>query len=226
MWFFNTKKKGRRTLKKEENSTPLITQTIEHHGIKELNVNDAVLRFWLPEEGKLALDEVVKCNQTTGARYLRELFVVYLYGEHELHKMKQQSIGLYYEPPPPPREVSEPDSDVRFSVALPPPTVDVVPELGKSIVPVKLYLPEKIKDDLQEVANKADIPLSTFIREIMISHLFGHTYWQERLRSWSPAEEAIGNKWEGDDEGQFTVKLDKGDWEDQGSERPPKIVEL
>lgn len=217
MWFFNTKKKGERTLKKEDDSTPLVSQIIEHQDIKELHENDAVLRFWLPEEAKQAMGEAVHCNQTTTARYLRELFVVYLYGEHELQRMRQQSTGLYYVPPP------VPDSGIRYSISRKT-TIDTVAELGKSIVPIKLYFPKKMKDDLQKVADTTKTPLSTFIREILISHLFGHVFLHERLRSWSPEEEAVGNQWGEDDDEKLTVAIEEEEWEKQGDGRNPQIV--
>ena len=179
MWFFNSKQKGKRTLDKELYSPPSLTLIVEHYEISELHENDAVLRFWLPEEGKQALDQVVRCNHTTGARYLRELFVVYLYGEHELQRMREHSSGLYYKPPPAePMKTQEESAypDIKYSIRRIP-TILVVPELGKSIIPIKLYFPQKVKDGLQSVADKADVPLSSFIREILISHLFGHTYW-------------------------------------------------
>ncbi len=46
------------------------------------------------------------------------------------------------------------------------------------------------------MADKINIPLSPFVRELLISHLIGHTLWQERLRSWSPIEETVGKEWE------------------------------
>ncbi len=214
MWFHDTKKKGERTLKKEGNSAPIVTQIVEHQGVEELHKNDAVLRFWLPEEAKQALDEVVQCNQTTASRYLRELFVVYLYGEHELQRMRQQATGLYYIPPPPEQmEMKEEEPvypEVRDSIEKAT-TVTVVSELGKSIVPIKLHLSRKIKEGLQAVADKAEMPLSTFVREVLISHLFGHTYWQERIRSWTLEEEDIATRWEEDHE-QSIVNIDKYEW--------------
>lgn len=216
MWFLNTKKKEERSLKKPINETPRISTIVEHQGTEQLHKNNTVLRFWLPEEAKQAMEEAVRSNKTTTARYLRELFVVYLYGEHALQRMRQQKTGLYYVPPP------EPDSGIRYSISMPT-TVDTVAELGKSIIPVKLYLAGKIKDDLQQVADAAGTPLSTFIREILISHLFGHVFLHEKLRSWSQQEEAAGNRWGEDDEERFTVAVEEEEWEAQGDDRNTKI---
>ena len=217
MWFRNTKKKEKRSLKKEINTPPQISTIVEHQGTEKLHENNAVLRFWLPEEAKQAMEEAVRCNKTTTARYLRELFVVYLYGEHSLQQMRQQSTGLYYVPPP------APDSGIRYSISMPT-TIDTVAELGKSIIPVKLYLPQKIKDDLQLVADATETSLSTFIREVLISHLFGHVFLHEKLRIWSPEEEAVGNQWGEDDEEELTVAVEEEEWEVQGEDRNTKII--
>jgi len=189
MWFFDIRKKEKRSI--DEEKIPNLEQLINREEILELHENYAELRFWLPELCKQALDETVDFNQTTRSRYLRELFVAYLYGEHELLRMRTKKSGLYYEPPPP--SPSDQSSEIRYSRVS---AKEVVPGLGKNIVPFKLFLPEKMKDDLQLFADKATIPLSTFVREVLISHLLGHTLWQERLRSWTPEEEEVGNNWE------------------------------
>jgi len=218
VWLFSIKKKNKRSVRKKE---PLeLRQIIEREDIEKLHDNDDQLRFWLPEECKLALDKVLQCNHSTGARYLRELFVVYLYGEHELQRMRVHKTGLYYTPPPV-SDAGGNESSIRYSRVA---TVDTVPGLGKNIIPVKLFLPNKIKIDLQKLADKAGIPLSTFVREILISHLLGHTLWQERLRSWSQEEEAIGMEWEIDDEEKCTVNVYQSDREKQGADKDPEIL--
>jgi len=50
-----------------------------------------------------AMDESMAKMGMTAAKYLREYLVVYLYGAHELLRMKADTTGLYYEPPPVPR---------------------------------------------------------------------------------------------------------------------------
>ncbi len=71
-------------------------QLIDRDHIQELNKDDAELRVWLPEICKQAWDETVAVHLTTGSRYLRELLVVYLYGEHELLRMRKNGTGIYY----------------------------------------------------------------------------------------------------------------------------------
>ena len=104
------------------------------------------------------------------AKYIREFFVIYLYGMHELLKMQTTSEGLYYVPPPEPlkeeQHDNEPDQVVFYSRTS---TVECIPGLGKNIIPLKVFLPVRIKDDLQKLADRVGMPLSQFTREVLIS---------------------------------------------------------
>ena len=74
--------------------------------------------------------------------------------------------------------------------------VDFIPGLGKNIVPLKLFLHEKMKADLQVLADKAGLPLSQFVREILVSHFLGHTVWPERNTLWMSEQEEVADGWE------------------------------
>lgn len=156
-------------------------------GIDDLADNDAVLRLWLPVPLKSAMDEAIAAMDVTGAKYLREFFVVYLYGAHELLRMKADKTGLYYVPPP------EPHSGVMYSRTA---TVECIPGLGKNIVAAKIKIPQKIKDDLELLANRVSVPLSRYTRELLVSHFLGHTVWPERIVLWEQAEEEVATDWE------------------------------
>ncbi len=157
-------------------------------GISDLADNKAVLRLWLPVPLKTAMDESMAEMEVTASKYLREFFVVYLYGAHELLRMKAEKTGLYYEPPPVPRS-----ERVFFSRA---PSVDCIPGLGKNIEATKIYIPQKIKADLESLANRAGVPLARYTRELLVSHFLGHTVWSERMTNWTQAEEGITTDWE------------------------------
>lgn len=171
-------------------------------GIYDLHSNNAVLRIWLPVPAKTAMDESMAKMGMTAAKYLRKFFVEYLYGAHELLRMKAEKTGLYYEPPPVPRS-----EQVFFSRAA---TVNCIPGLGKNIVATKIKIPQKIKDDLELLANRTGVPLGQFTRELLVSHFLGHTVWPERIALWGLDEEKNATEWEnGIAEGE-TVSLD--DW--------------
>ena len=170
-------------------SSKLCTLYEGSRGIEQLHQNNAVLRIWLPVAAKTALEQCRAQLGKTAANYLREFFVVYLYGEHELLRMKADKTGLYYIPPPNPSRGGS--FYQRVSMA------DCIPGLGKNIVPLKLKLPAKLKSDLETLAQLADVPLGRFIREILVSRLLGHTLLPERLETaYSSAEEvALADRW-------------------------------
>ena len=164
-------------------------------GIHDLHSNSAVLRIWLPVPLKTAMDESMAEMGVTGAKYLREYFVVYLYGAHELLRMKAEKTGLYFVPPPPPPSDSSRSSSggIMFSRAA---TVNCIPGLGKNIAATKIKIPQKIKDDLDLLANRAGVPLSRYTRELLVSHFLGHTVWPEKIAVWAQDEEKIATDWE------------------------------
>lgn len=157
-------------------------------GIDDLSVNEAVLRVWLPVPLKTAMDESLAEMGVSGAKYLREFFVVYLYGAHELLHMKAENTGLYHVPPPVPR------SGLAFFSRTAP--YDCIPSLGKNIVAIKIQIPRKIKGDLVLLASRAGVPPGQFTRELLVSHFLGHTVWPERIEVWAQDEEKIATDWE------------------------------
>lgn len=104
--------------------------------------------------------------------------------------MQAEKIGLYFEPPV---VTADEPARIMYSRA---PTVECIPGLGKNIVPLKIRLHQRIKDDLQLLADRAGIPLSQFVREILISHFFGQTFWSDRLQKWTKEQEHIATEWE------------------------------
>jgi hypothetical protein len=140
----------------------------DYHG---LNVQDVQLRIWLPDPAKIALMEICNRLGMSITAYLTELFATYLYGVHEVMRMRDQQTGLYstddlelldtafYE--------SEPveDDDPEFD--------ESIPEMGKNIFALKIFLSSKLKNGLQMRADKAQAPLGKFARAMICAHLFG-----------------------------------------------------
>ena len=53
-----------------------------------------------------------------------------------------------------------------------------------------------MKADLQVLADKAEMPLSQFVREILVSYFLGHMVWPERKQSLTAHQEALASGWE------------------------------
>ncbi len=157
-------------------------------GTNDLYANDAELRVWIPEPLNVAMKEVAEKQGITLAKSLRDVLVAYLYGFHELLCMYDNGTGICHPPPPP-----EPSSGIKFSRAR---VVDYIPGLGKNLAPLKLFVHEKMKADLQLLADKAGLPLSQFVREILTSHYLGHTVWPERNALWTREQQDVAEGWE------------------------------
>ena len=158
----------------------------------DLLANNATLRIWLPEPLRLAMDQVAKHLDTTLSKYLREFFVVYLYGNHALIDMFKNQTGIFYQPP----KENKLDNDFDIPMFSRVRSVEFIPSLGKNIVPFKIFLNAQIKSDLQLLADKSEMALSQFIREILVSHFLGHSFWPERNQMLAPDQIKIASEWE------------------------------
>jgi hypothetical protein len=162
----------------------------------DLLANDAQLRIWLPEPLRHSMDLVSRHLDTTFSKYLREYFVVYLYGNHALIDMYNHQTGIFYSPPLQETTTDEDYNAPMFSRVR---SVEFIPGLGKNIVPLKIFLNAQIKADLQILADKSGVALSHFVREILVSHFLGHTVWPERQQMLKAEHIAVANQWEAGD---------------------------
>lgn len=147
-----------------------------------LNEQDEELRLWVPEPVKRGLEEVSERAGLSMTAYLIELFAIYLYGYHEVLRMREMSIGLYQ----PKRMQLNEEGAIDESE----------PNLGKSIFPLKIFMSLKLKSDLSKSAAKADLTLGEFARFLICAHLFGQKYGTPRKRMGTSGVVARANKWE------------------------------
>ena len=145
-----------------------------------LQRQDAQIRLWLPDPARIGLEEVCTRMGVLMTVYLTEFFATYLFGVHEMLKMRDQGNGLYgngesdeggsggstdeaecTSAPDASAEEDDPEFD------------DPVPEMGKNIFALKIFLPYQLKLGLQQRANIARVPLGRFMRSMIYAHLFG-----------------------------------------------------
>lgn len=71
-----------------------------------------------------------------------------------------------------------------------------VPELGKNVAPMKVWIPKCMKADLQTLGEHAGLTLCNYVREILISRLLGHGMLPQRTTmlkaSPTPATDDLG----------------------------------
>lgn len=146
-----------------------------------LNVQDQQLRIWLPDPAKIALMEICERLGLSLTAYLTELFATYLYGVHEVMRMRDHQNGLYD-----PQDLQFSDADLSDDGDAEddgPAFDEPVPEMGKNIFALKIFLPAKLKTGLQQRAEKAQVPLGRFARAMICAHLFGRNVGPKLLMS-------------------------------------------
>jgi hypothetical protein len=152
---------------------PLTGELIPARDYSGLNDQDTSLRLWLPDQAKIALTEVCERLGIAMTVYLTEFFATYLYGVHEVMRMRDEGIGLYQveevtgggESPVDSTSDDHEEDDLDYD--------DPIPEMGKNIFSLKIFLPSPIKAGLQQRANLAKVPLGRFARAMICAHLFG-----------------------------------------------------
>lgn len=201
-WIFKKKTLTRNELDARKSFTALYEG--DDRFLRDMTKHRAELRVWLPTTIAVALDDMSDETIQTVSDYLREFFAFYLYGAHDFIRMQKEFTGVFYEMEKHPADLATYQEmtggrrgQAMFSRTS---AAESIPDLGKNIVPLKVYIAEKIKEDLQVLADKAGIPLSTFIREILVSSLLGHAFWAERLPKPTELEYEQATAWENGDD--------------------------
>ncbi|TLS68633.1 hypothetical protein FEF65_02705 [Mariprofundus erugo] len=139
-----------------------------------LEDGDVALKFWLPELLGDVLDQNCNALNTTRSDLVRQIMFTYLYGKHDWMGFYERREHHYLLNSPPlfSRQVAEPLELYQGP--------NKTKDLGKNIEDLKVWIPRKMRDDIQTLAGRVNLSLSEMIREIIISTLFGHTYLNAR----------------------------------------------
>jgi len=155
----------------EDEPTYSITQTDRDYS-DLLEYGDVAIKFWLPELMDTILSECCSFFYTSRSDLIRQTLFAYLYGRYDLLGLLERK-DHHYELSRPVMFSRGPAPETE-SVAEPEP--DLMHDLGKNTEDLKVWIPLKMKEDIQGLADKASVSLSEMIREIIISTLIGHTY--------------------------------------------------
>ena len=136
--------------------------------LRELDMHDTALKFWLPEPAERALSEFARLQGSSISSMLREFLATHCYGIYVVQLLRDMDPQIFKDP------------DIRFSISSQDDGRKIrkitywVPELGKNVAPVKIWVSKRLRADLQALANHVKMPLSQYLREIVISRLLGH----------------------------------------------------
>lgn len=173
MWpIFNRKNLGNGSEPTIESSRKPLSLGDLLNGMGDLDVlwtNDTAMKFWLPEPAEQALVELSKLQGDSMSEVLREFLTAHCYGIYamQLLRMRKPEPVLHSGVRFSPARASANDRKVRKVTYW-------VPELGKNVAPVKIWIAKRLRDDLQALAEHTKIPLSQYVREIVVSRLLGH----------------------------------------------------
>lgn len=145
--------------------------------------NDVSVKLWLPEKLVTAID--VLCDQHDASRpdVLRWIFFEHAFGRVEFAHL-QRRYDAWQEARARSRVVA---SVTRRSVEeLPTLTPRQINAslLGKATEDLKLFLPSRLKRELQDLAKRSGQPLSDYLRGALARQLLGERFfqdWQEAL---------------------------------------------
>jgi len=161
----------------DENELPVRYITMTDRDYSDLlEYGDVAIKFWLPEIMGSILDQECDYTHTSRSDLIRQNLFMYLYGRHDMWGLFENKDFHYKLNRPPMFSRSAPPKD--DSVTEPAP--DLMQDLGKNTEDLKVWIPCKMKEDIQTLADKASISLSEMIREILLSMLIGHTYLSAR----------------------------------------------
>ena len=133
---------------------------------EEFRDNTVAVKVWIPEPLDMRLTELAKLFGVSRPRYLLTVLFIELYGRYELEQMRQKVAGIFFE------------SQIMASRSATTHDTEAEPKatsrpLGKSDHDLKLWMPAKMRDDLQASATAVGISLSEHIRKVFVAHVFG-----------------------------------------------------
>lgn len=142
-------------------------QLIEGMGsFDHFDKHDRALKFWLPEPAREALEDLARRQGQSMSELLRQFLFQHCYGVYAYVLMMDKRA----------KRSSDEDTGIRFSRAYRPKKDPIywVPELGKNVTSLKIWMSNQMYADLEELAKHSQITVSQYVREIVISRLLGH----------------------------------------------------
>lgn len=149
-----------------------LTGTGRDHG--GLESNDRAVKFWVPEPVRGALRELAAYYDSDVSSVVRHVLFAHVYGHYDLLALAERGNRRFL-----PQGDKEAFLDVptysRSAAA-----DNRTAELGKNDHDLKVWMPETLVDEVDQLAETAGISRSQYIRETLVSHLFGRVQLPDR----------------------------------------------
>lgn len=139
-----------------------------------LESNDRAVKFWVPEPVWEALRELAAYYDSDLSTIVRHVLFSHVYGHYDLLMLAECGDRRFL-----PQGTQEEFLDVpMFSRAAA--SDNRTAELGKNDYDLKVWVPELLVGEVDELARRAGISRSEYIREMLVSHLFGRVQLPDR----------------------------------------------
>lgn len=148
--------------------------TLSNRDYADFNGNDTYIKFWIPESIEKLIDEITDLMDTSMSDFIRQVLFLHLYGRHDLLGHRERGCGIYLK--------EQIDFCVGDQPQITPPPVD------KNIADIKVWLPPKMKGDLQMLADRQKTKLSVYVRQVLQTHLLGVMPYEPGLADQQPPE--------------------------------------
>lgn len=150
---------------------------------------DVAIKIWLPPIVASTVKWLADYEEVSQSNWLRQLLIEYTYGKvaafgQNLRAQRRAENAILFS-----RQAVDRSSG-RW--------IYLVPQLGKNAVAFKLWIGRQMRDDLQALANHAQIGLSPFVREAIIGSLLGRGSLPERPQLFDPPGPSA-TAWENDE---------------------------
>jgi hypothetical protein len=146
----------------------------------------AALKVWLPDSIELQLQEMSFFLNVSMSDLIRQILFIHLYGRYDFLGYVERSLHHFKDP-------ASVVDDVMFSLTTddlprsklslfgkkkvtdPEPEKPSAPEppKEKQVAATKIFLPERMKQDLLAISEKRLVPVSEYCRSVIKSHLMG-----------------------------------------------------
>lgn len=130
-----------------------------------LTLKQIAVKVWLPDNLEQRFTELAKHFDQTRSHMVRVELFRHLYGTYCLEQMRELCDGLYGTDP----------NQLLFSRV-----PESVPR-PKNIVNFKIWMPFKMQEDLLNLATKAGLTLSPYVREVLMYRFLGNVDHPEKL---------------------------------------------
>lgn len=175
---------------------PTVAQLIPGiQDVGEFAEHDAALKFWLPELVVGSLMDMTRRSGSSVNEMLRIFLVQHCYGVYTFQLLLGHNRALFRDPESPVFSRKSTKDNKRPGKR----RIETywLPDLGKNIAPIKVWMPGRIRRDLQKLADHVGISLSQYVREIVISRLLGHAKLPMRERMLDTVDLSVADRWEG-----------------------------